>query len=192
MRFIHILLAFFIFAVNLSTAATSCAVGLMVAFTLYRGFRYRDWPRIDKQIAYLFLAYFVIQIIVAALSINPLISFREVLGEIHRCFPLFFAMAYIKSQDHMKYIILAFLFSVSLNDLVALIQHYYWNHERVTALAHTPTFYASFLLMQIPFLIWIITLKFMPTWSRAFSAVLTIISMLCLIFTVTRGAWLAF
>ena len=115
MRTIYKILVFFIFAVNLSTAATSCAVGLMIAFALYRGFRYKDWPHIDKQIAYLFLSYFVVQIIIAALSINPLVSFREVLGEIHRCFPLFFAMAYIKSQDHMKYIILAFLFCVALS-----------------------------------------------------------------------------
>ena len=164
----------------------------MVVFILYRGFKYKDWPKIDKQIGYLFLSYFALQVIIALLSLNPLVSFREVLGEIHRCFPLFFAMAYIKSQDHMKCILLAFLFSVSLNDLWALLQHYNWDYDRVTAFAHTPTFYASFLLMQIPFLIWITTLKFMSIWSRGFSALLLIVSMLCLIFTVTRGAWLAF
>ena len=185
-------MAFFIFAVNLSTAATSCAVGLIVVFALYRGLRYKDWPKIDKHIGYLFLAYFIFQIVIAAFSLNPQVSFREVLGEIHRCFPLFSAMAYIKSQNHIKYILLAFLFSVSLNDLWALLQHYNWDYDRVTAFAHTPTFYASFLLMQIPFLIWITTLKFMPTWSKRFSLLLTIVSMLCLIFTVTRGAWLAF
>ena len=179
-------------SVNISTAAASTTIGIILAITLYRGIRYKDWPQIDRKLGWLFLIYFTLQIIIAALSINPQISFREVIGEIHRCFPLFFAMAYIKTRKQLKYILYAFLFSVSFNDFWGLMQHYYWHFARVMALSHTPTFYASFLIMEIPVLIWITTLKFMPKPSRILSAFLVVISLMCLVFTITRGAWLAF
>ena len=192
MSHIYILLMILIATVNNSTAIASCTVGLISAIILYRGFRYKDWPQIDQKMGYLFLFYFVLQAIIAALSINPQLSFREVLGEIHRCFPLFFAMAYIKSQKQLKYILYAFILSVSFNDFWGMMQHFYWDFDRVVALSHTPTFYASFLLMEMPFLIWIATLQFMPKLSRIISAVLVLVSLICLVFTVTKGAWLAF
>ena len=192
MSFIDKLLIVFIFVVNISTAAASCAIGLMTAMVLYRGFKYKEWPHIDKQIGYLFLTYFALQIIIAALSINPQISFREVLGEVHRCFPLFFAMAYIKSQRQLRDILIAFMLSVLVNNIYAEIQCFVIHVDRAYAFAHTPTFYASFLLMQIPVLIFITTLDFMPKWSRKLSVLVTIMSIQMLIATITRGAWLAF
>jgi len=119
-------------------------------------------------------------------------SFREVLGEIHRCFPLFFAMLYIKTKEHLKYILIAFMLSVFVNNIYGEIQCFYINVDRAFAFAHTPTFYASFLLMQIPILLWIMTLDFMPTWSKRLNIIVTITSLQMLIATITRGAWLAF
>ena len=183
---------FFIFAVNLSTAAASCAVGLMTAGILYHAFKTKQLPKIDRNIGYLFLIYFILQIIIAALSIFPQMSFREVVGEIHRCFPLFFAMLFLKTQRHLKGVLIAFILSVFINNICGAVQYFILHFDRAYAFAHTPTFYASFLLMQIPLLIWITTLKFMPTWTKNFSAFLTIFSVLMLILSVTRGAWLAF
>ena len=60
---------FFIFAVNLSTAAASCAVGLMTAGILYHAFKTKQLPKIDRNIGYLFLIYFILQVIIAAFSI---------------------------------------------------------------------------------------------------------------------------
>ena len=183
---------FLIFAVNISTAAASCTVGLITAIILYRIFRYKEYPDVDRKLACLFAVYFILQIIIAALSINPLVSFREVVGEIHRCFPLFFAMLYIKTKDHLKYILLAFMFSVLLNNIFGEIQYFVFHLDRTFAFAHTPTFYASFLLMQLPILIWIITLDFMPAWSKRLDIIIIITSLQMLIATVTRGVWLAF
>ena len=158
---------------------------------LYRGFKYKEYPSIDKNIGILFIAYFILQIIIAALSLNPQISFREVLGEIHRCFPLFFAMLYIKTEKHLKYILIAFISSVLVNNAYAEIQCFFIHVERAFAFAHTPTFYASFLIMQIPVLIWITTLDFMPSWSKKLNMLALITSLQMLIATLTRGAWIA-
>ena len=104
------LLILFIFAVNISTAATSILVGLMTAFVLYRAVKYKEIPKFDRDILNMFGIYFLMQIIIAALSLNPSMSFREVIGEIHRCFPLLFAMAYIKNQKQLRNIFIAFIF----------------------------------------------------------------------------------
>ncbi len=191
-EFIYRLLIILIFAVNISTAATSLAVGLITAAIIFHGIKCKKWPQVDRQIGYLIAAYFALQIIIAAFSLNPLYSFREVVGEIHRCFPLFFAMAFIKSQRHLRGILTAFLFSVLVNNLCGAYQYFFLHLNRAYAFSHTPTFYASFLLMQIPVLIFITTLKFMPKWSKKLSVFVTLFSILMLILSVTRGAWLSF
>ena len=186
------LLILFIFAVNISTAATSILVGLMTAFVLYRAVKYKEIPKFDRDILNMFGIYFLMQIIIAALSLNPSMSFREVIGEIHRCFPLLFAMAYIKNQKQLRNIFIAFILSVLVNNIYAEIQCFVIHVERAYAFSHTPTFYASFLLMQIPMLIFIATLDFMPAWTKNLAILTTIISIQMLIATITRGAWLAF
>ena len=180
------------FVVNLSTALTSCAVGLGAAVILFRAFKNRELPQIDRKIGGVFLIYFILQFIIAAASFLPLISLREVVGEIHRCFPLFFAMLYIKKREQLRGILIAFTASVLINNFYGLYQYFILELPRAYAFCRTPTFYSSFLLMQMPVLLLITTLKFMPHWSKILAAGAGIFSVLMLILTVTRGAWLAF
>lgn len=192
MRVIDKLLILFIFAVNISTAVTGIAVGLMIAYVLYRAIKFKEYPSFDSNLVKLFGFYFMLQILVAGLSLNPSLSFREVVGEIHRCFPLFFAMTYIKNKSQLKNIFIAFIMSVLVNNFYAELQCFYIHVERAYAFSHTPTFYASFLLMQIPILIFIYNLDFMPKWSKILSIIALITSIQMLIATITRGAWFAF
>ena len=189
--FMYKMLVFFIFVVNLSTAAASCAIGLMTAMVLFHSIKYKSWPQIDKNIGYVFLIYFTLQIIIAATSLDPQISFREIAGEVHRCLLLFFAMLYIKESSQLKNILIAFLLASFINDIVGIYQTFIlW--ERPKGLSHWPTMFASFLLMKFPIQIFIATLSMMPMWSRILSAITSALTLLCLVASQTRGAWLAF
>ncbi len=182
----------FAIAVNFSTAITSIAVGLGAAIILFRGVKFGDWPRPDRGILCVMGLYFLIQIVIAALSLEPRISFREVLGEVHRCFPLFFAMLFIKNRTHIKWILIAFMFAIIANNLYGLYQYFVLGLPRAYAFSHTPTFYGSFLLMQMPILLYMATLEFMPMWSRRAAVATGLFCMLMLFLSGTRGAWLAF
>ena len=191
MILIYILLVLFIFTVQISTAASSIIIALLTAAVLFRGFKYRDWPKIDKEIVYIFAVYFVLQIIIAVFSLEPQISIREVSGEFYRVLLLFFAMCFIKDFKQLKAVLIAFLIASLLNNLLGLFQGFVLM-ERPRGLTHWTTMFASVLLMQFPLQIFIATLSAMPKWARILSGFTGILTLLCLILSQTRGAWLAF
>ena len=188
---IYILLAIFIFTVHISTALSSTIIALLTAAVAYRYFKYKEIPKIDKKIACVFAVYFILQIVVAALSLDPKISITEVTGEIYRVLLLFFAMIFIKDFKQLKVILISFLISSLLNDIMGILQSALLM-ERARGFTHWPTMFSSVLLMQIPVQIFIASLSIMPRWSRILSGITCALSILCLILTQTRGAWLAF
>ena len=188
---IYKLLVFFIFVVHISTAAASITIALLTLAVLFRGFKYKEWPKVDKAIACVFVAYFVFQIIIAVFSLDFQVSIREVVGEIYRSFLLFFAMIFIENFKQLRAILIAFLIASLLNDLAGLYQSFILL-ERPRGLTHWPTMFASVLLMQFPLQIFIASLSIMPQWSRILSGLAAILTLLCLILSQTRGAWLAF
>ena len=188
---IYILLAIFIFTVHISTALSSTIIALLTAAVAYRYFKYKEIPKIDKKIACVFAVYFILQIVVAALSLDPKISITEVTGEIYRVLLLFFAMIFVKDFKQLKVILTSFLISSLLNDIMGILQSALLM-ERARGFTHWPTMFSSVLLMQIPVQIFIASLSIMPRWSRILSGITCALSILCLILTQTRGAWLAF
>ena len=184
-----LILAFFS---NLSTGVSSVAVAIVALLILYSGIKLKKWPEFDPEILRIFGVYFFLQIVIAALSLNPSVSLRSVAGEIHRCFPLFFAMYFIKREHQVKGILLAFMFASIVSAICGFYQYFIMGVPRVYAFSHTPTFYASLLLMQFPVLWLTSTLDFMPKWSRIAAFVMGAVAVLMLILTGTRGAWLAF
>ena len=139
-----------------------------------------------------FLLYFGLELLIAALSLDSRISLREVLGEFHRCFPVFFALWFLRERSQIKHVLLAFLASSLINDFYAMYQYYWLGLPRVAAFSHSPTFLGSFLLMQIPVLGLMMTCEFLPRWARWISCVAILISLQVLVLSGTRGAWLAF
>ncbi len=180
------------FASNVSTAVSSIAVAIGVLFVLYCSIKSKKIPDFDPGIVRIFGIYFLLQIMIATFSINPSVSFREVAGEFHRCFPIFLAMFFIKREYQIKGILLSFLFASMVSAVCGLYQYFIMDVQRVYSLSHTPTFYASFLLMQFPVFWLMSTLDFMPRWSRSAAVAMGVIAFLMLLLTGTRGAWLAF
>jgi len=179
------------FAIPLSTAAASLAVGLGVLFLLVQYFRSRTLPTFDAKLLQVLAAYLACQTLIAASSWNPAISFREVLGEVHRFLPLIFAVTFLKRREQICGVLIASLVAMLINDAAGIWQYFVQGEPRAFGFSHTPTFYGSFMLMQLPLMIFMARMEILSTfWRRAalFGAGL---SLICLVLSMTRGAWLA-
>ncbi|MBQ6757755.1 MAG: O-antigen ligase family protein [Selenomonadaceae bacterium] len=179
-------------AVPLSTAAASIAVGLGTLFIIVWSVRNRALPPFDSKILEVLAVYFVLQVFIAAMSWEPATSFREVVGELHRFFPLIFALTFIKSREQLCGVLIASMVAFLINDAVGIYQYFVAGEPRAYGLNHTPTFFGSFMLMQIPLLIFIAQLEILsPLWRRL-AIFVAGLSLICLVLSMTRGSWLAF
>ncbi len=180
------------FAAPLSTAAASIAVGLGVLFILYHRWRTKTWPPFDASLLEVLAVYMVCQVLIAMTSWEPLTSFREVLGELHRLFPLVFAMTFIKNRAQLCGVLIVSLLALLINDAAGIYQYFFAGEPRAFGFSHTPTFYGSFMLIQFPLMIFMAQLKFLPPLWRGLSILGAGLSLICLVLSMTRGAWLAF
>ena len=179
------------FVIPLSTAAASIAVGLGTLFIVVWSVRNRTSPQFDANILEVLAVYLVCQAFIAAASWEPAISWREVVGEVHRFFPFVFALTFIKNREQLCGVMIATLLASLLNDAAGIFQCAVLGKARAYGFSHTPTFYGSFMLMQLPVMIFIAQLKFLsPLWRRL-AVVAVGLSLVCLLLSMTRGAWLA-
>lgn len=188
MYYVVLILAF---AVPLSTAAASIAVGLGTLFIIVRSVRDKALPNFDAKILKVLVVYLVCQIFTAAMSWNPSISFREVVGEVHRFFPLIFAMTFIKNRNQLCGVLAATLFASLINDAAGIFQCVVQGAPRAYGFNHTPTFYGSFMLMQLPVMIFIAQSEILSPLLRRLALVAIPLTLICLVLSMTRGAWLA-
>ena len=188
MYIVVLLLAFF---VPLSTAVASSAVGLGTLFIIIYRVKNKRFPTFDTKLLEVLAVYLVCQLFTALTSWDQSISLREVVGEVHRFFPLIFAMMFIKRREQLGGVLIATLLASLLNDLAGIFQYFIWGEPRAFGFNHTPTFYGSFMLMQLPMMIFISQCEFLaPIWKKL--AIGTAgLSLICLVLSMTRGAWLA-
>ena len=191
-RAMYLVVVLLAFTTPLSTAAASISVGLGVIFILIYRFRTKTFPQFDVNILEVLAVFLACQIFVAIMSWDPKISFREVFGEFHRFFPLIFAMTFIKSRKQLCGVLIASILAFLINDLAGIVQYFALDKPRAFGLNHTPTFYGSFMLMQLPMLIFMSLLKILPQFWRKIALATAILSLICLVLSMTRGAWLAF
>lgn len=178
--------------ITLSTAFATVAVVLGVLFIAYEYFRTKTLPKFDTEILKVLAIYFSAQILIAATSLDPATSFREVFGEMHRFLPLIFAMTFIKDREQVRGVLIATLISSLINDAVGIHQYFVKGAERSTGLVYSPTFFASSMLMQIPIMVFT-AIEFSETkWLRYGAIFTAALSLLCLGLSMTRGAWIAF
>ena len=187
MYYVVLILAF---VTPLSTAAASFAVGAGVLFIIVRYVRTRTLPTLDADLLEVLAVYLACQILVAVSSWNPAISFREVFGEVHRFFPLIFALTFIKKREQLCGVLIASLVAMLINDAAGIWQ-YITGEPRAFGFSHTPTFYGSFMLIQLPLMIFIARLEILPTLWRRVAIFGAGLSLICLVLSMTRGAWLA-
>ena len=179
------------FSVPLSTAAASIAVGLGTLFIIAWSVRHKSLPPFDSNILEVLAVYLVLQVFIAAASWEPWNSLREVVGEVHRLFPLLFALTFIKKREQLCGVMIASLLTFLINDAAGIYQYVVQGEPRAFGFNHTPTFYGSFMLMQLPLMIYISRLEILsPLWRRL-AVCAAVLSLICLVLSMTRGAWLA-
>ena len=178
-------------AVPLSTAAASIAVALGVLFVVAWSVRHKSLPPFDSNILEVLAVYLVLQVFIAAASWEPWNSFREVVGEVHRLFSLVFALTFIKKREQLCGVLIASLLAFLINDAAGIYQYVVKGEPRAFGFNHTPTFYGSFMLMQLPLMIYMARLEILsPLWRRLATGAAGL-SLICLVLSMTRGAWLA-
>lgn len=177
---------------TISTAITTVAVALGVIFIIYNYFRNKEIPQFDAELLKILAVYFAAQFVIALTSLDVLFSLREVVGEVHRFFPLIFAMTFIKNREQLSGVLIATLISSLINDTVGVYQYFIKGMPRAQGLEYSPTFFASSMLIQIPILIFTVKEHLVPKKLRPVVIFTILLSVFCLGLSFTRGAWLAF
>lgn len=177
---------------TISTAITTIAVALGTLFIIYDSWRNKKFPQFDSEIVKVLAIYFAAQLLIAMTSLDIAVSLREVVGEFHRFFPLIFAMTFIKDKSQLIGVLIATLISSLINDMVGVYQYFIEERPRAQGLVHSPTFFASSMLIQIPILIFMVQEHLTPKILRPVAICTTLLSVFCLGLSLTRGAWLAF
>ena len=178
-------------AVPLSTAAASLAVGAGTLFIIVFSLREKKFPTFDSNLLEVLAVYLVCQIFTAITSWDTAISLREVVGEVHRFFPLIFAMTFIKKREQLGGVLVATVLASLINDLAGIFQYFVWGEPRAFGFNHTPTFYGSFMLIQLPMMIFISRCEILTPLWRKLAVATAGLSLICLVLSMTRGAWLA-
>ena len=186
----------------LSTGAVS--VGIAASSLVFLGQRYftGKWPYVDKKIASVIGIYIAVNYLIAALSIAPSVSLRQVGSDVYRFFPFFFAAAYIRTKKQLWQVLLAFGISVFVNNLVAVSQFVNGLDNKdvqagktwmnIHGLISSSTFFSSLLLLSLPVLCLGFTRREFPRYGRFFLAGLFAFSCILLILCRSRGGWVAF
>ena len=181
-------------AANVSTGASSVAVGLGVLFVILQYAFTKELPEFDKGIGKVFAAFFAIQILIAALSMDPGVSFRTISGELHRFFILFFALMYLKDKKQIWNVLMLFVLSAFVNDVEALRQAWksgFNSPHLVHGFNNTHTFLASQCLVAIPAALFASVQPCIEKWKRNFALFTAVFSVAILFISGTRGAWVA-
>lgn len=181
-------------AANVSTGISSVAVGIGVLVVLLQYFFTRELPCFDKGIGKIFCIYFLMQILIAALSLEPRVSFRTIGGEFHRFFVLFFVLMYLKDKKQIGNVLLAFVFSAFLNDVEAFrqgLQSGFNDRSVIVGFNSAHTLFASQCLVGLPAALFAAFYSYTETWKKYFSLLTAIFTVVVIFISGARGAWVA-
>ena len=188
------ILLFMAFVTNVSTGAMVMAIALGGLLVMIGAFSRRQVPPIDSGVAKAVLIYLGVWLICAIGAREQMMSVHAVFGTSYRFLPLFFVLLYVQTKEQVRLLVLVFAISVCINDLTALWQMA--AHESVSwrpmGLVHSPTFLGSHMLMAIPVLFFFSRKAYFHSRERIFLLGMALFSLVILILTQTRGAWIAF
>ena len=168
---------------NFSIAISSIAVALGVVLLIGKIFYIKTLPPINQNYIKIFGVYFLCQFLIAMLSTEPPVSFREFAGEFHRVLPFFLAILFIKNRFQLRNVLVVILFCNLINDGFACYEKFFLQINYPSAFNNAPEIFSSFLLIQLPVQIFIITLPIIPIWCKRLSIIacgLTIFSIIFL------------
>lgn len=178
------------------TGVAGAGIGLGAVLMIVRGWKMRQWPRLDKGILGIIAVYVLLWSISSVFSLDPGRSFHSLASQVLRMLPLFFAMLCIKDKWQLRWIWIVFALSILVDDAKAIGQYVAaadenWG-ERPKGFNRSPTFLASHMLMAIPAMVFAAGRDYMGTWGRRLLLLAAGMALLTLLLSGTRGGWLAF
>lgn len=188
------ILLFMAFVTNVSTGEMVTAIALGGLLVMIGVLSRRQFPPIDSGLAKAVLVYLGVWLICAIGAREQMMSIHAVFGTSYRFVPLFFVLLYVQTKEQVRLLVLVFAISVCINDLTVLWQmaahgSVSW---RPMGLVHSPTFLGSHMLMAIPVLFFFSRKAYFHSRERIFLLGMALFSLVILILTQTRGAWIAF
>ena len=186
-----VILPLFAFTVAVSTGACSVLIVIGALIMLAQGIRERRWPDLDKRMVQVIAFFLGLQLVIATFSWNPAESFYEIRAMAYRFLPLFFPLLYLKSRRQLVVVVAAILLGILVDDAVALYQVTVLDAPRPKGLNNSWTFITDHLMMAMMVALLGMFKSYMPRWLRRLALLAFVISMVVLILSWTRGAWLA-
>jgi len=191
-----------VFFLPISKAIIESFSSIAIVFFIVKKFIQReDIPKSRLNLA--IIVYAIICFFSIFISSNPAISFRSFLGKILQHVIFFFVVTdTLNSERRFKNLIYILFFSSAVLGIDGIYQ--YFTHKdfirnrptiftnRIYASFSTPNDFGCYLVVVIPFTLSIFFTKFRFKFFRYLSVALFILLFICLILTVSRGAWFAF
>lgn len=195
LQWMHNVLLLFAVATNISPAVTVGGIIVGCLLVIFYRVKIKSWPTVNLQLAKVFGVYFLLWICLSFASVDPINSLNDVFATFYRIFPLFFALIAIRDAKQLYQLLVAFSISVFIMDVVSILQWFdiiktKWA-PRATGLSNCPTFLGSHMLMALP-VIWWCYIKETVKFRKILWMTLAVLSVVTLIASGTRGAWISF
>ena len=179
-----------------SVGLMSVLMGIGVLCTLYDLARRREALQMDPPIGRV-LAFYSVSLIIGNLMCFPVAyGIRDALSALYKVVPFFLAVFYLKNWRTARLVFLAMAVSMLVNDVVAVHQEYGYlqNHTigRLTGMTEHPTMLGAFLLLVLPLVTFLPKVLRFSRRQAWFLWGVAALSFLVLMFSQSRGTWMAF
>lgn len=190
------------FFLPISKAIIESFICIAIVFYLIKKFIQReDIAKTDINLA--IIVYLAICAVSIFISSNPQISTRAIFGKVLQRLALFLIVTEtLNNEKRIRNIMYILFFSSLLLGIDGIYQHFthkdFIRHRpnfdipRIYATFPSPSDFGCYLSTLIPLVLVHSSINFRFRWVRALFVSLFILLLTCLMFTVSRGAWLAF
>lgn len=197
-KIMTVILVVYAFFVNISTSMVSICISLGTIVMLVQYCKTGSVPRVNKYIIMAVIMYVVTGMISNAINVGMIDGIKMWIGHAYRFLPMLWAIMYIKTANQIKYVMLALLGTVFVENIVAINQgvhiwgNYVENGGRVRGLTSNPNVLAPMLLLFIITLYIQINALAIQSSIKVVMLAGICLSLISLLLTMSRGSWLTF
>lgn len=184
MGYVLILLAF-LGPISTGGVSVLLVIGSLVMITQW--LRTKTLPHIEKKMLKVIALFIVMQCIVAAFSLDPVVSFHDVWAQAYRFLPLFFAMLYLKTRKQIVGIVVAIGCGIMIDDAVAIYQAFCTGAMRPPGLNNNTLHFVIHVMMAMMILLLGIFKDYMPVWVKRLSCIALFMTLVAWFLSMSRG-----
>lgn len=190
-KIMFIILLLFALMSNISTAVTTICLVAGIVIICVQKYKTQKLPVVDKTILKVVSGFCGIWLILSFFSQDFNVSIGAWGAMVYRFSPLFFVLMYVKNKPQFLCLVIAFAVSVIVDDIYAIYQAILMG-IRPQGFNNSATFVGTFMLMALPVFTFFALQKKMTIWQTRLFMLGGILSLIVLLLSKTRGAWLSF